>query len=42
MFSRRVFCKKNSLVKAGFVIYSEKSILEPVQKLEWIWLFLGQ
>ena len=32
---------KNSLVKAGFVINWEKSIWEPVQKLEWLELFLG-
>ena len=38
MFSSCVFVI-NSLVKAGFVINSEKSIWEPVQKLEWIGLF---
>ena len=30
---------KNSLVKAGLVINWEKSIWEPVQKLEWLGLF---
>ena len=30
---------RNSLERAGFVIYYDKSIWEPVQKLEWLGLF---
>ena len=39
LFSADAVFVKNSLLKAGFVINLEKSIWEPVQKLEWLGLF---